>query len=81
MEVTWDEYDDEDQNLVVFRLPGQSYTSIGNGHDNGDTEEEAVDEDVQDEDGNGDWVDEDEDERTSGGGAETPLDSTRRRLP
>ena len=52
LEVSWDEYDDEDQNLVVFRLPGT--TKPENGH-NGEV---AVEENGGDDDD--DWVDESE---------------------
>lgn len=62
LHVTWDEYDDEDQNLVVFRLPnlagnGQTGAEVGsdtNGVDgrvgSDDEDDEWVDEDSEDED-------------------------------
>lgn len=58
LEVTWDEYDDEDQNLVTFRLPGtvREAQSGVNGDkisaENGteDDEEEWVDESEESED-------------------------------
>lgn len=53
--VTWDEYDDEDQNLVVFRLPNQAGTQNGG---EADTNGDGVGSDDEDEN----WVDDSEDE-------------------
>ena len=66
--VTWDEYDDEDQNLVVFRLPNEVGTVTSHENGNGrDTSAESgnaddvrdVDGDVGSDDGDDNWVDED----------------------
>ena len=69
--VTWDEYDDEDQNLVVFRLPNEVGTVTshenGNGRDmsaeSGDADDvRGMDGDVGSDDGDENWVDEDSEE-------------------
>ena len=69
--VTWDEYDDEDQNLVVFCLPNQAgaTTVHENGNDretngeNGDANDARdTDKDVGSDDGDDNWVDEDSEE-------------------
>lgn len=53
LDVSWDEYDDEDQNLAVFRIPGTvKHVQTGK-------EEVIADEEDGDEDGD-DWVDESE---------------------
>lgn len=58
LDVSWDEYDDEDQNLVIWRLPGTVEAE-------GDTEASAGAVDGEDE---GQWedVDEEEDEESKG---------------
>ena len=51
LSLTWDEYDDDDQNLVVWRFPGELEEPLpenGNGHSNGaedDDDDEWEDED------------------------------------
>ena len=51
LDVSWDEYDDEDQNLVVFRLPGVARAA--------QNENDGVVADDEEDDGNDDdWVDE-----------------------
>ena len=57
--VTWDEYDDEDQNLVVFRLP--NYLEEQNGGGAG-TEKNGNDGDVGSDDEDENWVDEESEE-------------------
>lgn len=55
LSLTWDEYDDDDQNLVVWRFPGELEEPLpenGNGHANG----EGGDEDDEA------WEDEDDEE-------------------
>ena len=56
LEVSWDEYDDEDENLVVFRLPGP-VRAAENGHNE---EEIIVTEENGDEEDDDEWVDESE---------------------
>ena len=54
LDVAWDEYDDEDQNLVVFRIPGVPEDSNGT---NANDEEVDIEEVDGDEDENGQWED------------------------
>lgn len=58
LDVSWDEYDDEDQNLVVFRLPG-SLKVTGKSPNGGSGAGSAKDEQIDD-DGDEAWVDEPE---------------------
>ncbi|KAL5525520.1 hypothetical protein ACEPAG_6856 [Sanghuangporus baumii] len=53
LEVSWDEYDDEDQNLVVFRLPGTTESAKTA------SDEAVIEENGGDDDGD-EWVDESE---------------------
>ncbi|KAH8112662.1 exonuclease II [Phellopilus nigrolimitatus] len=62
LELSWDKYDDEDQNLVIFRLPG-SARRIENGRENGKREDKSIVENGtgeivgQGDDEDGQWVD------------------------
>lgn len=60
LDVSWDEYDDEDQNLVIFRIPGIPHDGNGTNGSNsasGVDTEELEDEAEVDEGENGQWED------------------------
>ncbi|THH31525.1 hypothetical protein EUX98_g2669 [Antrodiella citrinella] len=52
LSLTWDEYDEQDQNLITWRFPGELEEPLpenGNGHPNGDGEDDEEWEDDDDE--------------------------------
>lgn len=52
LDVSWDEYDDEDQNLVIFRIPGDLDDNASH------IDNEEVEEEVDGDEGeNGQWED------------------------
>jgi 5'-3' exoribonuclease 1 len=53
LDVKWDEYDDEDQNLIIIRLPNWSGAENGSNTNEGDAESDDEDEN---------WVDESDEE-------------------
>ena len=56
LSITWDEYDEQDQNLVTWRFPGELEEPISeNGDSNGKAEEDGQDDDDA-------WEDEDDEE-------------------
>lgn len=57
LDVSWDGYDDEDQNLVVFRLPGASQNG-GSKATNGTKGSTPPEVEQDGDDDNEDWVDE-----------------------
>jgi 5'-3' exoribonuclease 1 len=62
--VTWDEYDEHDQNLVTWRFPGELEEPVpepGNGVVSGDSDDTVVENDDDDDDDEA-WEDEDDEE-------------------
>lgn len=55
LSLTWDEYDDEDQNLVTWRFPGELEEPLPEGQGNGTPEAAAEGDDEE-------WEDEDDEE-------------------
>ncbi|KAI0950824.1 hypothetical protein AcW1_008023 [Taiwanofungus camphoratus] len=59
LSLTWDEYDDQDQNLVTWRFPGELEEPLPEGQENG---ENGIDDSEGDEEDDDEWEDEDDEE-------------------